>query len=205
VKEIKVAPVGLDFDLMYQDYKKQDINLLKETLGLDCDSNYMLLVGRLDNDRNPLDCISVFERIHSKNQRYKLLIIGKGSLKEELFSQMKNINLHQYVDYIEQVPNDEMWKYYRVADCLISLSKTEIFGMSLLEAMYYETPVYVIHAPGPNDIIVNNVTGYLFASPEKMADAIVKEQFDRVKEPSHSRVVNEFSWKTAVEAIETLC
>ena len=96
-----------------------------------------------------------------------------------------------------------MWKAYRAADAFVSFSSMEIFGMSILEAMYYEKPVYVMHAPGPNDIIEDDVSGFLFDSLSDMSDMIIKEKNDiQIGKAAHNRIMEHFMWSKAVDIIK---
>ena len=203
IKNVIVVPVGLDTDLVRSDYKTISQAEAKKILHLDPDAKYLLMVGRIVKGRCPLDCVETFERVHSKSKDYRLLIVGKGPLKDQLFAALKKKNLDKYTDYIESIPNNDMWKAYRAAEGLISFNKDEIFGMAILEAMYYETAVYVIHAPGPNDIIENNVSGYLVHSPQEMADVILRDKdIDSVRKRAHMRIMDNFLWARSVDIIE---
>lgn len=95
-----------------------------------------------------------------------------------------------------------MWKYYRIASALVSFSKSEIFGMSILEAMFYELPVYAISAPGPNEIIIHGQTGYLFETPVEMANSIILNTNDSIGKLAHQRVIDKFTWKHWADVIE---
>lgn len=207
VTDIQVAPVGIDSGLLHNDYRLTDRDLLK-TLHLKQGLKYILMVGRIEYDRNPLDVVTVFEALHESDEKYRLMIIGEGSLKEELSDNLARKGLSDYVIWAGQIPNSEMWKYYRASTALVSFSRTEIFGMSILEAMYYELPVFVMHAPGPDDIIVDKETGFLFSDPQEMAPAISdcfgKEFSGReIGEKAHKRVLERFSWGDAVKTVET--
>jgi 1,2-diacylglycerol 3-alpha-glucosyltransferase len=202
VKQVDVAPVGLDFDLLRKDYSDVSKAEARKELNLKPDAAYMLMVGRIAPGRNPLDCVSVFEKVRSKDSNYRLLVVGKGELKEQLFNELKKKGLYEYMDYVESIPNSDMWKAYLAVDCLVSFSKVEIFGMSILEAMYYELPIYVVHAPGPDDIIEDKVNGYLCDTTEKMAELILNSDMEAVKKAAHNRIVDMFSWKTTADRIE---
>ena len=195
-----MVPVGIDFDLMRKDYNVPRDALRKE-LGLHPELKYLLMVGRIESDRDPLDVVKVLEAAHEKDPGYRLIILGKGSLKDALFSQLAQKNLSDAVTYIPLVPNSDMWRYYRAADALVSFSRTEIFGMSILEAMYYELPVFVMHAPGPDDIITDGETGRLFDSLEDMSAAITGHIPDDIGQKAHRRIADHFSWSSMVGAI----
>ena len=75
--------------------------------------------------------------------------------------------------------------------------------MSILEAMYYEKPVYVIHAPGPNDIVENGQNGFLFDSVSEMSEMIVKNKDEiKIGKEAHKRIMEHFLWDKAVETIK---
>ena len=202
-KDVIVAPVGLDLDQLKQDYETIAQTDARKILNLDLNAKYLLMVGRLGEGRRPLDCVEVFARVRQRSQDFRLLIVGKGDLKEKLFAELKARELEQYTDYIECLPNKEMWKAYRAADILVSFSKMEIFGMSILEAMYYELPAYVIHAPGPDDIIEDGINGYLFDTPQQMAEAILEGgDFPQIGRKAHERIMSHFLWVRTAKILE---
>lgn len=202
ITDIQVAPVGIDAGLLRNDYRLTPSGMMNLP-DLQQGFRYILMVGRLENDRNPLDVVTVFDALHQADKTTRLIIIGKGSLKEELSEKLAEKHLSDDVIWVGQVPNSDMWQYYRASSALVSFSRTEIFGMSLLEAMYYELPVYVMHAPGPDDIIVDGETGYLFSDPEEMAPAILRGCPEEIGENAHRRVLERFSWGDAVRIVET--
>lgn len=201
VNKIIVAPVGLDFDLLHKDYKNSQPETRRE-LGFNTETKYLLLVGRLEEDRNPMDALELFIKVCQMRTDYELVIIGKGSQEERLYKGFSDARLISKVRWVGQIPNKDMWKYYTACDCLISFSRVEIFGMSILEAMFYELPVYVINAPGPDDIIENGKTGYLFRTPEEMAEELSKGISKTIGINEHNRILDQFTWRTTVDIIE---
>ena len=178
-------------------------NEAREMLGLDINARYLLMVGRLVPGREPLRCVDLFERIHNVHSDYRLLVVGKGELKDELFAQLSDKGLNLNTDYFESISNTDMWKVYCAVDKFVSFSSSEIFGMSILEAMYYEKPVFVMRAPGPNDIIEDEVNGFLFDSLEDMADKIIKaKDVVQIGKAAHKRIMEHFLWDRAVETIK---
>ena len=204
IKNIKVAPVGIDFDLLNSDYERFNQKNAKEKLGFKSTDRIVLLVGRLDADRNSLDSVEVFKALRKKDYNFKLLIIGKGRLKTELLTLLKQENFDEDFKYIEQIPNNEMWKVYRASEILITFSRTEIFGMSILEAMYYGTIVHAVCAPGPNDILINNENGFLYKNAIDMTIKITDNlnNVERIKNNAHKGVITQFSWNNTAKIIE---
>lgn len=199
-----VAPVGIDFSLLNSNFEELNQECAKVKIGFQSTDRVVLLVGRIDADRNPLDSVNVFRKLKKYDRNFKLLIIGKGTLKAELFALLKQAGLEEDVKYIEQLPNSEMWKIYRASEILITFSRTEIFGMSILEAMYYGTVVHAVNAPGPNEILVDHESGYLYNNAIDMENGITENLSDEesIKDNAHKRVVNHFSWYKTAKIIE---
>ena len=60
-----------------------------------------------------------------------------------------------------------MDEIYSVADIFINTNDKEIYGMSILEAMYCGCPVVAKRAPGPEFIVDNGQTGYVIDNYNK--------------------------------------
>lgn len=194
VSDAKLVPVGLDFDVIpaIKDTKEE----CRKKLGLPLDKKILLYVGRLAEYKKPLDAIEVLDKL---SEQYLLVVIGSGELKEAFFDKMKSLNLDSSVKYIESIPNIEIHNYYRAADCFVNFNYQEIFGMSILEALYQECPVVARRAPGPNTIIQNAETGFLCDTLDEMCEKIKKISSDMGMKGKQS-VEKYFSWKTASEA-----
>ncbi|MGB3296944.1 MAG: hormogonium polysaccharide biosynthesis glycosyltransferase HpsO [Phormidesmis sp.] len=85
---------------------------------------------------------------------WKLLLMGRGPLKEELQAQIAAIGLTERVIWIESVPHDDVFRYINLMDTLVLPSETtyqfktlsavgwkEQFGHVLIEAMACKVPV----------------------------------------------------------------
>lgn len=202
IHDVAVAPVGLDFDLMFKDFHHVNLEELRNKWGFESNDKIVLMVGRIESDRNPLDCIDVFKNLQNTSNSYRFLIVGNGSMKNELQEKLLHNGLLEATRFETQVPNCDMWELYCISELLVSFSHTEIFGMSILEAMYYERPVFALHAPGPDDIIENGVSGFLFDTSEQMAGKFHLMNTNGIGQAAHERVINDFSWKNTCREVE---
>lgn len=190
----KVVPVGLDFDVI------PEINDTKEecrkVLGLPMNKKILLYVGRLAEYKKPLDAINVLEKL---SDDFSLVVIGSGELKNAFFEKAEKSGVISRITYIESIPNIEIHKYYKAADCFLNFNPQEIFGMSILEALYQQCPVVARHAPGPDTVILNEQTGFLCDTVEEMCEMVQKISSDMgIK--GKERVEKHFSWEAASEA-----
>lgn len=85
----------------------------------------------------------------------------------------------------------------------MNLNENEIFGMSLLEAMYAGCPPVARHAPGPDLIIENGVSGLLCSTVAEMAAALDKTD-TAMGHAAQTRVNEHFLWQNSAELALTL-
>lgn len=202
INNSKVIPVGLDFELLNQKYKQVDKKELRRKYDCNNDDYIILIVSKLESYRNPLDVLPVFDEVYKNYRNAKLLIVGSGTLKSELLNEIETREYKDSFKLIENIENQNIWEVYCLSDKYVSFNRNEIFGMSILEAMYYELPVHAINAPGPNDIIGD--CGYLYCSSEEMAKDICANIDNSIGKKAHDRVISNNDWHQFVEFIKDL-
>lgn len=199
VKSTVLTPVGLDISLLHTDYENITVPELKRKYGYQLDDKVLLFIGRLIDEKQPVRMVNILSEIRNKDKSYKLLMVGTGELKSAVEEKIKGLNLSGYVQMIERIPNSDIWELYRIADAFVNLNQQEIFGMAILEAMYYGCKVVAWKAPGPNLIIENCVSGWLVESNEEVIEAV--EHTGDVSEKAHKRIVENFTWGSSAKRI----
>lgn len=199
VKHMDIAPVCIDFKQLKQDYQKYSINELRNKWGFQ-DEIVFLFIGRFEDDKRPLDLLKIFSALH--NKKTKLIMVGNGNLLNEATNFVKKNALDQRVLFIEKINNSKIWELYRIADVLVNLSKSEIWGMVLLEAMYYRLGIVAFTAPGPNMIIENGKSGYIAYSDEEIKELLEVAQVPHeFKENAYQRVCKVFNWVQSAQVM----
>lgn len=194
-----VAPVGLDLDLLKKDYESFSPIELKKKYGYSEQDKVLLFIGRLIEEKQPIRMIEILSEIRNKNQDYKLLMVGTGELKTAVEEKISELKLAADVKMIARIPNSDIWELYRMADSFVNLNQQEIFGMSILEAMYYGCKVVAWTAPGPSLIIEDGISGCLAESENEIINRIMdSEQFGQ---SAHSRIVGNFTWCNTAKAV----
>lgn len=205
VNSVILAPVCLDETLLNKDYKSSDVQELKTTLGRlhgrDLSGHVVLFVGRLQEEKHPVEMVDVFADIKKMIHSSQMIMIGKGHLEGSVKAEIGRKGLFDSVTLVERVENSQMWKYYSIADVVVNLNDHEIFGMSILEAMYYGKHVVAVSAPGPDYIIQNKAQGTLCESEEDVAQAVYKPGKEFDSEAAHERVENNFLWNVTARTI----
>lgn len=120
----------------------------------DEDKIKILFVGRLIKDKGIIELVNVFKKLKCKYSNLELNIVGDGVLKSYLYS--LNIEGVNVLGYLE---GNELYSNYLINDIFCLPSKTETFGLVLLEAMNYKIPILTTEGESVSNVIENEVTG----------------------------------------------
>ncbi len=120
----------------------------------------IITVARLTKEKNIEMGIKALKYMP---QDYTYMIIGEGREKENLKKLAKKLDIHDRVFFIGFVNHKELWKYYKTADVLWLLSKSNFEGIPnvILEAWYSKVPIIVSKIDALSSIIDNNTTGII--------------------------------------------
>ncbi len=191
-----VMPVGLDTAIIPTlMVSRQEA---RAALGLDRSSNYLLFVGRLDSYKRPLDLVPVLAALPAS---WKAVVIGDGTLAKALEDRLRTAGLESRCRRIRRLGNTAVQVYYHACDVFLNLNDREIFGMSLMEAMYAGCPPVARHAPGPDMLIEDGVSGLLTGEDtDAIAAAVQTAALDPNLGPAAQKRINEhFLWSNSAE------
>lgn len=200
-KEIHTVPVGLDKTLLKEDYVNYGRDKLKESHGFSRNDKVILFVGRMTAEKQPVKMVEIFDKVYQRDDRFRLLMVGQGELAGEVRAKVSAYGLTRQVTIHDRVPNDRMWELYRLSECFVNLNTHEIFGMAILEAMYYENIVIALNAPGPSLIIENEVSGYICDREEEVIEKVMSHDRLQIGEAGKKRVVDNFMWDNLAKEI----
>lgn len=102
-----------------------------------------IYIGRLSHEKNLFKMLDYFRYCKSKQPNFKALIVGEGSLEEELLHYTENLGLSKVIDFYGFADRGEIEKLFRISRCNILYSFTEGFPTTILEASYYNVPSLV--------------------------------------------------------------
>jgi glycosyltransferase involved in cell wall biosynthesis len=118
----------------------------------------LLYVGRISKEKN-LDALCEL------SNDYMVTLVGDGPYRKELELKYPRIRFTGYLS------GSDLANEYLKANVFVFPSKTDTFGIVMIEAMSLGTPVAAFPVSGPLDVIEQNKTGYMH---ENLLYAIVK-------------------------------
>lgn len=140
-----------------------------------------LYVGRVAVEKN----IEAFLRLDLPGSKW---VVGEGPLRASLERKYPEVRFEGI-----KTPA-ELAVYYRAADVFVFPSRTDTFGLVMLEALACGTPVAAFPVPGPLDVIGDSGAGVLSENLEMACLSALEVSRDRAR--SHAE---RFSWRASVE------
>ncbi|WP_318503682.1 glycosyltransferase [Photobacterium leiognathi] len=164
----------LGFPVIYTPHYRPDLNYQKANL----DSKIVLNIGRYTDDKKQLRLLKIWNSIDlSVREEWKLNIVGSGELYMKLDSFINEHDLTSSVFLIE--PQKDISAIYKDSAIFALTSRSEGFGMVLLEAAGFGLPLISFNCPsGPRDII-NHSNGFLI---ENNNDELYRENLVKMME-----------------------
>lgn len=143
-------------------------DLLYEKANLE--HNIAISVGRYTAVKQQMVLLEIWNSLVNtkKVNNWKLFLVGNGELKAQLEEYIVRKNLQSHVFLLP--PRTDVEFYYKQASLFLLSSKTEGFGMVLLEAISFGLPCISFDCPsGPRDLIKDNENGYLIPPNNQLA------------------------------------
>ena len=147
------------------------------------DYDYLLYVGRVSIEKS----IEDFLKIKSNLRK---VVIGKGPQLSAL--------KRKYPDafFLGYKYKEDLAQWYSGASCFVFPSKTDTYGIVMIESLACGTPVAAYPVTGPIDVIQNNLNGYLSDDIEYAVQKAIKVNSNScvsfAKKHSWKKVTNQF-------------
>lgn len=170
----------------------------------------LLYVGKIEERRNVFFLLDVFRKLLEKNKKYELTIIGEGQrlYKERFIQEADDLIRKNKLRYIAKMEQRELGKVYQESDIMIFPSNYDIFGMVLLEAMYYNLPVAssvnggadMLIKDGENGLVIEKFDSTLWA--ERIHHFLSKsEEYKRIVHNLESEDKYKLTWNGIADKI----
>ncbi|NJM86393.1 MAG: glycosyltransferase [Hydrococcus sp. RU_2_2] len=202
-KAVTVMPqLGVDEQL----FSPRQQTELATQLGIKFDEFVIGFVGRFVSEKGILTLIKALNGLKKLN--WKLLLLGRGTLKETILEEANKAGIQDRLILIESVPHDEVARYINLMNVLVLPSETtyqfktltaagwkEQFGHVLIEAMACQVPVIGSDSGEIPNVIDN--AGLVFG--EGNADALQKCLQQLIEKPEFARQLGQKGYERVIE------
>ena len=145
-----------------ENYEYNKDKLIKKEIGIDVNEKVILMVARVEKEKNHQSAIESLSVLHSKwEKKCHLLIVGGGSdaYIDKLKVMASEKKMNKYVHFIGN--SNDVRRYYSIADVFTLTSSSETFSLAALEAMSFGLPCALTDVGGANEMIEENINGKL--------------------------------------------
>jgi glycosyltransferase involved in cell wall biosynthesis len=170
-ERVKLWSRGVDHEI----FRPQDSKRLNSAPPI------FLYVGRVAVEKN----VEAFLELDLPGSKW---VVGTGPAIDRIRER------HPQANYLGVLEREELAKVYASADVFVFPSKTDTFGLVLLEAMACGLPVAAYPVTGPRDVIGDSKAGVLHEDLRTACLAALK--LNRVDAVARARL---FTWRAATE------
>ena len=183
----------------------------------------LLYVGSLIERKNYPFLLETYKKMLQRDSEIKLVLIGKSKVSgvEKFFGKKDSEYAAKYdekltkkekagIYHLERLANPQLRYIYPLAKAFLLPSVLEIFGMVLLEAMYFGAPVVSSRNGGSLTLMADGKCGQIVDEfdIEKWCDAISKYLDDPqyakdVVEAAMKKVKEEYTWDAITKTMLT--
>lgn len=117
------------------------------------------IFARLEPVKNHRLFLEAASAAYKVNDKFRFLIVGAGSLEQELKRQAKRLEVDDAVIFTGFV--QDITKLMNVIDVNVLSSDSEALSISVVEAMTVKKPCIATDAGGPKEVIQNGVSGII--------------------------------------------
>lgn len=198
---VSVVGVGLNPEPFLSENPKQSIvNIPENKINL-------IYVGKLEERRNTKFLLRLMKELARRSSRYHLTLVGNGSVEylAELEPELKSLKQQGCITHYNKLSQAELSILYREADLMLFPSMYEIYGMVLMEAMYFGVLCISSWNGGSSLLIENEEDGVILPSFDVMlwADCVERlsnddEKMRDMKAKAASKIKDRFTWDKLV-------
>jgi len=198
-QNIVVIPPGVDTELFHPDVIVKERAAARNRIQAADNELVIIFVGSAFK-RKGLD--RLFPAI---SNGMRLLVVGSGENLRPYKRKVKQYGIERQVQFVGRA--DDVRKYLAAADIVALPSRSEAFGISILEGMACGLPVIVSANSGVAALIKHEENGFLMKNSEELF-GFLKQLFSRSRRikmgESARNTAENFSWQKTAEAHEKL-
>ena len=135
-------------------------------------------IGRFEKPKNHSFLIDVFYQVQKKNKDYKLLLVGTGTLVNEIKNKVEKYNISNKVIFTGY--RDDVYRLVQAMDIFAFPSLFEGLGLGLVEAQASGIPCIATKKAIPKEVKLNDNFYFLDLDIDQWTNQILKMDIQRV-------------------------
>jgi glycosyltransferase involved in cell wall biosynthesis len=144
--------------------------------------------------------------VRAGKYKLRLRIVGGGPQLEELQGLARTLAVADYVDFIGPLPHSRVPEELRAMDIYAALSRSESFGVAVIEASACGLPVVVSDVGGLPEVVEDGTTGFVVPAENAQAAAAKLEELlasaelrHRIGTAGRAHVQDRYQWSHCVD------
>jgi len=166
----------------------------------------IITVGYLIERKGHRYVLESMKQLVQKHPQLRYLIVGSGPMRSNLEALAEKMGLKKYVNFLGNVPSEELPRLLGLSDIFVLPSWNEAFGIAYLEAMANGKPVIGCYGEGVEEFVTHGKTGLLVpprdvGSLVQALDTLLshREEAKAMGERARMVVQENFTWKRNAE------
>ena len=119
------------------------------------------VISRLEVIKGMDLVVPAFAKVKASHPDVRLLIVGDGTLREQMEQQGQAANISDYVEFVGRQPQEALSQYYDRIDILLMPSRSEGFGLTAIEGMARGCVVVASRIGGLPEVVCEGEVGLL--------------------------------------------
>ncbi len=208
--KIKIVYDGIKLDEIKAAIAQSGSNV-REEFGIGKDQILIANIGRISREKGHQYLVEAVRCLINRGvKNFKVLIVGKGILENEIKTQVKNYGLEDYIIFAGF--RTDIYNMMKQMDFLLHTALFEGFGFVIAEAMAVGKPVVCTNVSSISDMVIDGETGYLAQSknPDDIADQVIrmintdKDKREKMGEKGKKIVEEKFAFEKVTDQLENL-
>lgn len=167
---IDIIPTGVTIPQYTSEHRER----MRPSLQLSENDIVLLSLSRLAKEKSLDKLLTALPSVLETYPNAKLVFVGDGPAREELEELTHELCLEKSVMFVGEIPNDQVYKYYQMADIYVNASETETQGLTYLEALVNKLPVIAKRNDYLSGIITHEILGKLYDNTTDLSQCIIE-------------------------------
>jgi alpha-1,3-mannosyltransferase len=164
-----------------------------------------LFVGRLSVNKHVENLIRAFAELNKRGTDFELHVVGpdREGLGGSLLALAERLGIQGKIAWGGEVSSADLVREYALADCFVSASRYEGFGLSVIEAMAAGCIPILNDIPAFRNLITPQINGFLadFNDPSNAA-AMISQALNQDRSAMRMKArarAEEYAWGTIIQ------